>query len=209
MPEILRALAQPLISGKDGMQASSHPRLLANSPASLTSRDRHRHAGLGSRVFLTTKSSAVLRPGQICSQQLPLHCGSLCVGSPKTHARIPAQGTGGAQFVSLLMPTDPDMDIRLVPTRTGTHAARYPHAQPAMLLLLPCTHTHTHAPQPPSMPSCAPRLLLCKPDSHRLTPCRPPGGHKQEEVPTQPQGDTGNSCSTKGWQAPAGLCGCC
>lgn len=96
MPEILRALAQPLTSGKDGMQASRHPRLLANSPASLTSRDRHRHAGLGSRVFLTTKSSAVLRPGQICSQQLPLHCGSLCVGSPKTHARIPAQGTGGA-----------------------------------------------------------------------------------------------------------------
>jgi len=46
MPEILRALAESPALEQDGMQASSHPRLFANCPASLTPQDRNKHAGV-------------------------------------------------------------------------------------------------------------------------------------------------------------------
>lgn len=115
MPEILRALAESLTLAREGMQARGHPGLLANRPASLAPQGRNTHAGV---------STTVLKRGKISSPQPPLRCGSLRVGSPKTHAPIPAHGPRGAQ---ICRPAHARGAVRV---HTGCYQQGPPHAQP-------------------------------------------------------------------------------
>lgn len=137
--EILRALAESLTSEQDGMQASSHPRLLANCPASPKPRRETSMQGFKPVFFMTAspvvlKQRKDLKPPASHSLGIPLG-----TGSPQRHAQIPARGTHSAQVCLLLMLTSA-YTYGLVPPRTYVHAVRHPHAHTATLL----THVHTH-----------------------------------------------------------------
>lgn len=90
------------------------------------------------------------------------------------------------QFVVLLMLAYLHMYIQAcnnmdVHTCSQAPTCPYSHVAPSPM------HTHTHARLPFYMHNCVPTLLMCRSDSHRLTPCRQ--RHKQKQVPTQSHSD--------------------